>query len=311
MSMRRIGFSAVLTLAAGLAMAAPARAASIDAKERAARKACLSGNYKKGVEILSDLFVQTEDPVFIFNQGRCFEQNGRFEEAINRFLEYLRKAKKSNGQDRVDTERHIADCQALLRQKAAPEPKVETPVAAKPAPEPVREEPKVVVAPLPPSPPAAPNAAVEPPARRPEQNTVVIAEPPAPPSPREGVAVGTTMQPESTTPRTSNAGSGLRIAGVTALAVGVAGVAAGLALNLKANSLSDDIESQRPYQRSQEDKRASYETWSQIGYGVGGACVVGGALLYYLGYAQGRDAQVALAPSVHAGGFGASLQGAF
>ncbi len=57
-----------------------------------------------------DLFVKTEDPVFIFNQGRCFEQNGHFEEAINRFLEYLRKAKKASGQDRADTERHIADC---------------------------------------------------------------------------------------------------------------------------------------------------------------------------------------------------------
>lgn len=310
MSMRRIGFSAMLALASGLLVAPPARASGIDAKERAARRACLSGNYKKGVEILSDLFVKTEDPVFIFNQGRCFEQNGRFEEAITRFLEYLRKAKKSNGQDRADTERHIADCQALLRQKATQEPKVEAPVAAKPVPEPVREEPKINVAP-PPSPPAGPSADAQPPASRHGQNTTVTPEPPAPPAPREGVASGTTVQPEPTMTRTSNAGSGLRIAGVSALAVGVAGIAAGLVLNLKANSLADDIESQRPYQRSQEDKRASYETWSQIGYGVGGACLAAGAILYYIGYVQGRDAQVALAPTVQVGGFGASLQGAF
>jgi hypothetical protein len=41
-------------------------------QERAARKACLSGDYAKGVEILSDLFIDTKDPVYLFNQGRCF-----------------------------------------------------------------------------------------------------------------------------------------------------------------------------------------------------------------------------------------------
>jgi hypothetical protein len=56
-------------------------------KERAARKACLSGNFAQGVEILSDLFIDTRDPTYIFNQGRCFEQNNRYDEALGRFLQ--------------------------------------------------------------------------------------------------------------------------------------------------------------------------------------------------------------------------------
>lgn len=57
------------------------------ALEREARRACLSGEYVKGVALLSDLFVDSKDPNYIFNQGRCFEQNLRFEEAIGRFGE--------------------------------------------------------------------------------------------------------------------------------------------------------------------------------------------------------------------------------
>jgi hypothetical protein len=55
---------------------------SKQSQERAARKACLTGDYAKGVDILSDLFIELRDPTFLFNQGRCFEQNRRYEDAI-------------------------------------------------------------------------------------------------------------------------------------------------------------------------------------------------------------------------------------
>jgi TolA-binding protein len=90
------------------------RADDVDAKERAARKACLSGDYAKGVDLLSDLFVTTKDPVFIYNQGRCFEQNRRYDDAVARFQEYLRAGKKLKKAEKADAEKHIADCQELL-----------------------------------------------------------------------------------------------------------------------------------------------------------------------------------------------------
>ena len=69
-----------------------AQAGSTDAKERTARMACLSGDYAKGVAILSELFVDTKDPNYIYNQARCFEQNGKNDQAILRFREFLRTA---------------------------------------------------------------------------------------------------------------------------------------------------------------------------------------------------------------------------
>lgn len=55
-----------------------------------ARTACLAGDYSKGATILSQLFVETKDPNYIYNQARCFEQNSRYQEALSRFQEYLR-----------------------------------------------------------------------------------------------------------------------------------------------------------------------------------------------------------------------------
>jgi hypothetical protein len=91
-----------------------AQAASRQAQERKAHKACLSGDYAKGVSILSDLFVDSDDPTYILNQGRCFEQNRRYEDAIARFQEYLRAGMNLKPSDKVLAEKHIADCQNLL-----------------------------------------------------------------------------------------------------------------------------------------------------------------------------------------------------
>lgn len=126
--------------------ATPALAAGKQAQERAARRACLSGEYTKGVDILSELFVDTKDPTYLFNQGRCFEQNRRYEDAVARFEEYLRTAEgKLDAADRAAAEKHIADCkdrlpdQSSKSQASAPQPFVPplpTPAASPPPPEP-------------------------------------------------------------------------------------------------------------------------------------------------------------------------------
>ena len=49
----------------------------VDARERKARVECAAGNYQEGVRILAELWVATNDATFIYNQGRCYEQNGQ------------------------------------------------------------------------------------------------------------------------------------------------------------------------------------------------------------------------------------------
>jgi hypothetical protein len=286
---------------AGLHLAAPSAtaAASEASRERAAKKACLAGEVAKGVAILADLYVKTEDPVFIFNQARCFEQNGRYQDAIIRFREFLQKHQDAGHASDPGAEKHIAKCQALLdsqRQQEKPAPSTAPAPTAAPSSGPAEPAPST----------PAPAAAAAPAAASP----VPAAAGPAP-SAAPGPAAATVVASPEPAQQARPEGAGLRTAGIAVAAVGLAGIVTGVVLNVKANGIASELETERPYQRSREDTRGSYETWGWVGYGVGGACLAGGAILYYLGYSRGRSSQVALVPSAQAGGFGATLQGAF
>jgi hypothetical protein len=254
----------------------PAQAQNRAEQEREAKKACVAGDYAKGVSILSGLFADTNDPNYIFNGGRCFEQNGRYEEAILRFREYLRKAKNASKEDRSDVEKHIVDCQALMGKKDN-EP---APAVFEPA-----------------KPPLTAGTAAE-------QGEHVAG------------AMDTTVAPgpdtiEQKAPPAP--GSGLRIAGLVTLGVGAAALVTAVIFNLKANNLASELESTTTYERSKESSRAGYETLGWVGYGVGAACVAGGAALYVVGWNQGRKAtsSVALLPAFSPDQVGAVLKGAF
>jgi hypothetical protein len=153
------------------------------------------------VEILTDLYLDTDDANYIFNQGRCFEQNRRYEDAVARFREYLLKADKARPGARADAQKHIADCQAFLGKTDADDTKIA---------------------------PAAPAAE---PASKPE----VIA--PSPVRPPERVAdIQTSPQPA-----TRRQGAGLRTAGLVLASVGGAGLLTGVVMNLKVNSMASDL----------------------------------------------------------------------
>jgi hypothetical protein len=241
------------------------------AQERAARKACLNGDYAKGVGILSDLFIDTKVHTYIFNQGRCLEQNQRYEDAIGKFEEYLRAGSESLGQEDKDVaQKHIADCKEKLPADRQPAPSG--------APQPF----------IPPSPVATP------PEPMPEPVTAIV------------------VKPKPATP--ASTGAGLRIAGIVTASVGVAAVATAVLLNLKVNSMVDEMETKRgDYTASKDDDQKTYRSLAWVGYGVGAACVVGGAIMYGLGVrARSTSSKnLALVPMVSPGHFGAALAGGF
>lgn len=245
-----------------VALARPA--AAFESKEKEAKKACISGDYTKGVEILAELFVETNDLNYVFNQGRCFEQNGRYQDAINRFREYARKLRDKGKPADADVERHIADCQALLANQGG--------VTAAPT------------APVTPSAPPEPEpASAVPPA------DIIQAAPPA-----------------------RKPGAGLRTAGLVTFGLGVAALATGVVLNVKANALADELaRSDTSYSREKASTRAGYATWSWVGYGVGAAGVAGGAVLFLVGLRHGRQSHAAFVPVAGPGQAGVALQGAF
>lgn len=104
-----------------LSLSPEAYAANRQAKERTAKKACLAGDPAKGVEILADLYVDTDDITYIFNQGRCFEQNRLYDDAIGRFREYLTKGEnRLSSEEKSSAQKHIEACESYLPKKVSP-----------------------------------------------------------------------------------------------------------------------------------------------------------------------------------------------
>ena len=117
-----------------------------EVQENAARKACMTGDYDRGISILADMFIEHRDPVFVFNQGRCLEQNARYKDAVMRFEEYLRLGdtmKLPEGAPEI-AKKHIEDCKAKLAEESRP---AAPPPVVQPVPQPLPQ-----VTPPPPAP---------------------------------------------------------------------------------------------------------------------------------------------------------------
>jgi hypothetical protein len=113
----------------------------------------------------------------------------------------------------------------------------------------------------------------------------------------------------------SQSGDGLGVAGVVTAGGGVVAAVAGFLLNLKANSMVNDMENTvDAYTASKESRQKTYKTLAWIGYGVGAACMAAGvALIGVAVYRSGSSgkADLALLPAVGPGQAGVVLGGGF
>ncbi|MBN2576269.1 MAG: hypothetical protein JXP73_17035 [Deltaproteobacteria bacterium] len=349
-------FALLLTTRAG-------QAQSIDAKERTAKKACLAGDFAKGVAILSELYVSTDDPTYIFNQGRCFEQNRRYEDAIARFQEYLRVGKRLSKLDKTTAQTHIADCESLLAKQGslqtasgAPSGRGESKEAREKAAmracltgdvasgvgiltdlfietkdttylfnqgrcfeqnrqyeEAVGRFREYLIKTRDLSPDYRADterhiAACESYLR--DKSTATGKAEPAVSTEDQPVVERRTAEVAAASPTPGRAGSALRSTGVAIGVAGAAGLATGLVLNLKANSMSDDLE--KLYDAGVDSSRKRFEIAGWIAYGAGAACVATGAVFYYFGWRRAeRAGSVALVPIVGPDMAGTVLKGSF
>jgi len=251
---------------------------SCDAENARARsqKGCLNGDYAKGVAILSDLFVDTKDPTYLFNQGRCFEQNRRYEDAVARFDEYLRAAQQElKPEDKASAEKHRSDCKEKLAEERGTSPPQ-------------------------PSPQPAPTAATPPLVPNPEPSS----------APSTSIAVAPANQQVPAQGRWG----GLLTVGIITGGVGVVAVVGGIVLNLKANSMVNSMETGvGAYSSAKESDQKTYRTLAWVGYGAGAACVAAGAILIGVGIKSGTGSStsVALVPAVGPAQVGAVLTGGF
>jgi hypothetical protein len=230
-----------------LSTGAVAWTAPLDKRELEARADFAAGRYQKAVDGFASLFADTADPIYLRNIARCYQKMKRPQEAIDGFQEYLHKAKNLTKGERQEIDGYIREMEALkVSEAAAP-----------------------VVAP----PPAAPPA--------PMSMPPTLTPPPTPtPSPTPS-AVGTIATTPAGGPAPGGDGRGWRIAGIATGAAGVAFIAVGIAFGAAASNAADSV-SQR-YSASTESDGKRDVTLQWVGYGVGGAALATGALLYLHG----------------------------
>jgi hypothetical protein len=108
-----------------LAVAAPAVARAQPAEDprpREAKAACAAGEIQKGIRLLADLYADTEDLNWVYNQARCYQQNGWADEAIERFQEYLRRARDITPAERQEVDGFIAELEQRRQRRAGDAP---------------------------------------------------------------------------------------------------------------------------------------------------------------------------------------------
>jgi len=121
--------TAVTTLCASARAEEPA-AGGDDKRPTAALAACASGDVTKGIALLGELYAETRNPSYVFNQGRCYQKNNKLEEARSSFSEYLRIGTSEPPEDIQRAQGFIKEIDdALARQRASqPTPVLVTPV---------------------------------------------------------------------------------------------------------------------------------------------------------------------------------------
>jgi tetratricopeptide (TPR) repeat protein len=110
----------------------------------------------------------------------------------------------------------------------------------------------------------------------------------------------------------SSRGRGLRIGGIVAAGVGVAGAVTGVVLVMHGNSLHDEsIAAGSQFDSAKYDSAKTFRTMGWVAVGVGAAAVATGVTLYILGSRDSSEPSVSVAPVVALGTGGAVLFGRF
>lgn len=108
-------------LIAVLAVTATLRpaAAAVDHREMKAREAFAVGQYQEALDLFAKLYAEKLHPNYLRNIGRCYQNLGEPDKAINSFREYLRKAKTVNADERQEVEGYIKEMEDLKAKQQA------------------------------------------------------------------------------------------------------------------------------------------------------------------------------------------------
>jgi hypothetical protein len=159
----------------------------------------------------------------------------------------------------------------------------------------------------------------------PAQSGKVVIEVPRMKRIRDLPVIGRKPQPEPEKPEPIATTSKRRMtplqwAGIGTGGAGVVALGAGIYFGMKARSISDEASDWGTFMPDRYAEGEDAETYSAIAFGVGAACVIGGGVLFYLGYRSSHEsapdegaegAEVAVTPWVSPDALGVGAMGRF
>lgn len=265
------------------------------------------GNWDASAREFSWAYELRPDPIFLYNMAQAYRRGGNLQRAVDLYKNYLLKDPKSP--QRAEVEQRILRLQKQLDEDRAA--RIGAPAAATPAP--TVEPPQQIEGQAPPL--AKPSAITEAQASGPAASATAAASvsTPAPAIEATGDSVAATA-PASVATRVAaqpTTGRRLRIAGIVIGAAGALGIGAGAIFSWRTQSLSNSVSNASRYSLSdaQSGKNAAVLQW--VCYGVGGAALITGALLYWRGRTQAEAARVSLIPLVGPDTVGLASAGTF
>jgi len=108
---------ASLAFAAAMAVLAANRPNLSDSREEVARAFFAAAKYQEAIDIYSQLFARYLHPDYIYNIGRCYQNLGDPDKALQSFQEFSRKSKHMDPSLRKELDGHIKEMEALRAQR--------------------------------------------------------------------------------------------------------------------------------------------------------------------------------------------------
>jgi len=119
--------------------------------------------------------------------------------------------------------------------------------------------------------------------------------------------------PEGPVDSGEGGGGGMRLGGMVVGGAGVLALGAGVFYGMKAKSISNELsEPGAPFTDARDDEGKAANQTMIIATAAGGALIVGGAVLYFMGRSKGkRGESTAIAPMIVRDGGGLTVRGGF
>jgi tetratricopeptide (TPR) repeat protein len=106
-----------LAFAIAMSLLAANRPTMTDSREEVARAFFAAAKYQEAIDVYSQLFAKYVHPDYIYNIGRCYQNMGDPEKALQSFHEFSRKVKHLDPEIRKELDGHIKEMEALRAQR--------------------------------------------------------------------------------------------------------------------------------------------------------------------------------------------------